>query len=153
MNVSGDELAGVVGLFGGLTREELSDACVELRYKQSGEPPKAEAVQDAITEAIEDYRLVTSEEDGYLIPGPAAFPTLPPFAEDLHHILDVEERSIDRDPPAERIVRSLEDELEGEIGADRRAQIEQLSYDLEAWADVDAASLRNRAEDGNETET
>lgn len=142
--LSGDELAGIVGMFGTLTRDELKQACVEITYKQAGEAPPDDEIDATIDAALEAYELVVhpTEPPEHLLPGPAAFPTLPAFADDLPVMLDVEERSADRTEAARAIVAQLGTELDGDIDADRRAFIEQLSYDIEAWADVDAEELR-----------
>lgn len=70
-----DELAGVVDLFGGLTRDELADALLELAFKR-GQAVDAEAVDDAIGQAVHDYYLVEIPA-GYVLdddaePGPGA---------------------------------------------------------------------------------
>jgi len=55
MTATGDELAGVVDLFGALTREELSQALTELAFKQGA------AVDDAaVTDAIETATVCSS---------------------------------------------------------------------------------------------
>ncbi|MFB6304935.1 MAG: hypothetical protein ABEH47_07200 [Haloferacaceae archaeon] len=143
----GDELAGVVGQFGALTREELGRALEELAFK------RGETVADpdaAVEDALTDLHLVAFERDGteLLAPGPAAFPALPDGAEDLPHILDVEERSVDRAAlvdPAERRLRSA---AANAAAAGDRERIERLldaTYDLETWAsDADVASVRER---------
>lgn len=153
MKIISDELAGITRLFGGLTRAELHDACNELGYKQTGERPDDDIVDDAIDAAMDAYCLVLHEEHDYLIPGPTAFPTLPTYAEDLHHILDIDMRDVDRHQPAMRLLDELESELVGEVDADRQAQIAQLSYDLEAWANVSANSLRSHVDTTEQPET
>ncbi|ERH07816.1 MAG: hypothetical protein J07HN4v3_00179 [Halonotius sp. J07HN4] len=57
MSATGDELAGVVDLFGALTRAELSAALTELAFKQS-QTVDDDAVADAIADAIAAYVLV-----------------------------------------------------------------------------------------------
>ena len=151
MTATGDELAGVVDLFGALTREELSQALTELAFKQGAAVDDA-AVTDAIETAITDYVLVEYKPEGgdansesLLTVGPAAFPTLPPNAEDLPHILEYEKRSVDRDRLAEQVQTRLEAEADEAVAADdadRAAALLDVSYDLEAWATVETDAIR-----------
>ena len=158
MSATGDELAGVVDLFGALTRAELSAALTELAFKQGQEVDEA-AVTEAIDAAIAAYVLVEyePEDDGsgnadevdepesLLTVGPAAFPTLPPNAEDLPHILDYESRPVDRDRLAEQVRGRLQTEAEAVIAADdteRAADLLDVSYDIEAWADIEGGEIR-----------
>lgn len=154
MTATGDELAGVVDLFGALTREELSQALTELAFKQGAAVDDA-AVTDAIETAITDYVLVEYEptssdaidadSESLLTVGPAAFPTLPPNAEDLPHILEYEKRSVDRDRLAEQVRTRLEAEANEAVAADdadRAAALLDVSYDLEAWAAVETDAIR-----------
>lgn len=145
MEVSGDELAGVVDLFGGLTRTELEDAIAELAFKRGEEAPDGSAIESA----IEAYTLVEFDRAGetVLVAGPAAFPTLPEGAADLPHILDVESRELDRSA----LGTAVEERFRGEAARavagsdhDRIAQLVDVSYDLEAWAPVDLATARDR---------
>ena len=146
-----DELAGVVDLFGALRWSELETALSELAYRRGGEPPAG-----LIDGALEAFVLVAFEgETGeeLLAPGPAAFPTLPEGAEDLPHILDVEERSVDR----ERVGRAAEERLRAAAAravadgdADRAAELLDVSYDLESWAPIDLAGLRDRLDDARD---
>ena len=146
-----DELAGVVDLFGALRWSELETALSELAYRRGGEPPAG-----LIDGTLEAFVLVAFEgETGeeLLAPGPAAFPTLPEGAEDLPHILDVEERSVDR----ERVGRAAEERLRAAAAravadgdADRAAELLDVSYDLESWAPIDLAGLRDRLDDARD---
>ena len=146
-----DELAGVVDLFGALRWSELETALSELAYRRGGEPPAG-----LIDGALEAFVLVAFEgETGeeLLAPGPVAFPTLPEGAEDLPHILDVEERSVDR----ERVGRAAEERLRAAAAravadgdADRAAELLDVSYDLESWAPIDLAGLRDRLDDARD---
>jgi hypothetical protein len=159
-----DELAGVVDLFDALTQTELTTALTELAFKR-GEEPDAEVVEATIENAIDDYALVVvddpdqsaigdrdGERDGetsgatrLLVPGPTAFPSLPPAAEDLPHIMDVPERTIDREAVGERVLTRLRTEAADAVDVDDRDRAEQLldvSYDLEAWAPVAADDVR-----------
>jgi hypothetical protein len=148
MNRTRDELVGVVDLFGALTREELAEALFELAFKQ-GRDVDENAVEAEIAAAEESYYLVAFDRDGerLLAPGPASFPTLPENAEDLPHILDVESRAVDREALAGQVLDRLVTEVEEAVAADDRDRAEELldaSYDLEAWAPVDAAGVRDR---------
>lgn len=138
-----DELAGIVELFGALTREELAEVRSELAFRQGREEPDPAAVEAA----LEAYALV--EHEGLLVAGPAAFPTLPPEATDLPYIVDVPDREIDREELGERVHEELlaAADDEGDSGA-----LRELSYDLEAWAPVDASDVRARLEEGSPAE-
>jgi hypothetical protein len=154
-----DELAGVVDLFGALAREELRRALDELAFKR-GEGADGDALVGAVDDAVERYYLVEFEpgsgvvDDGatpddarLLAVGPAAFPQLPPNAEDLPHILDVGSRTVDREALGERTLDRLgrEAEAAAEDGdAERAERLLDVSYDLEAWAPVEASTVRDR---------
>jgi len=150
-----DELAGVVDLFGGLTRDELEQALVELAFKQ-GKEVEREAFADEIERAVADYYLVETERgvesDGgagepLLVAGPAAFPTVPENGEDLPHILDVPTRSVDREAAAETVVDQLRQDAATAVDEgdeERAAHLADVTYDLEAWGPVDLAETRDR---------
>lgn len=176
-----DDVAGIVDLFGTLTRAELRQALSELAFKQ-GADADPEALDAAVTQAIREYHLVPVEaggpegdeggpegdegadpegdsaaaavaDDAELAVGPTAFPSLPPNAEDLPHILEVEKRSVDRETLAERVRDRLAREVETALEADDADRLETLldvTYDLEAWAPVDAADVRDRIATGLE---
>jgi len=140
-----DELAGVVDLFGALTRAELTEALSELAYRQGETVP-----DDAVDEAIDAFALVTVERDDdedLLAPGPSAFPTLPEGAEDLPHILDVEARSVDRSVVGRAAERRLRADAARAVANDepaRAAELLDVSYDLEAWGGVELDDIRDR---------
>lgn len=159
-----DELAGVVDLFGGLARDELERALVELAFKQ-GKDVDREAFSATIEEAVEDYYLVETEyesaggpdggdhpeatgEDApetVLVAGPAAFPTVPENGSDLPHIMDVPDREIDREGLGDRVAERLHDEARtvAAAGDPERAQdLLDVSYDVEAWAPVETDHVR-----------
>lgn len=152
MSLLSDELAGVVDLFGGLTREELHRALEELAYKR-GEEPESEAVAAAVEGAVESYHLVPVEradEDPLLVAGPVAFPALPEGAEDLPHIMDVGERTVDRETAAAAARDRLDADAvdaAAEGDAERAAALVEVCYDLETWAAIDTADLRDRLDD------
>ncbi|MFB6218701.1 MAG: hypothetical protein ABEH77_05910 [Halobacteriaceae archaeon] len=142
MEFSGDELAGVVDLFGALTREELRRALAELAFRAGEEADPAD-FEAGVEAAVESFALV--EHDGLLAAGPAAFPTLPAGAPDLPHMLDIEERSVDR----EALARTVEEQLAAaaEAAADagdaeRAAALREVTYDAEAWGPVGVEAVR-----------
>ena len=139
-----DELAGVVDLFGALTREELLDACAELAFKSDGASLDPAAFSSAIDGALEAYVLVETTVDGepVLLAGPTAFPTLPAHATDLPHILDVERRSVDRDAIAGRVLERIAQEVDSELDPARAETLLDVTYDLETWATVDVTEVR-----------
>lgn len=155
MELTRDELAGVVDLFGGLTREELGEALPELAFRR-GEGIEADAIDAAVADARESYALVALPQDApdgapapddLLVAGPTAFPTLPDGAEDLPHILDVPTRTVDR----ERAGRVAAERLRGEaarlLDADdpdpeRARTLLDACYDLEIWAPVETDDVR-----------
>ncbi|WP_137283596.1 DUF7109 family protein [Halorussus salinisoli] len=153
-----DELAGVVDLFGGLARDELEQALVELAFKQ-GKQVEREAFTAEIERAVEAYYLVETEyetgddegddsEDGtetVLVAGPAAFPTVPENGEDLPHILDVPDRELDREGLGEAVAERLHEEsrtVAAAGDAERAEELLDVSYDLEAWAPVETDDVR-----------
>ena len=159
-----DDLAGVVDLFGWLTRAELSRALSELAFKQRAEVDE-EAIDAAIDLAVAEYALVPAPSDALtgdaeeadgddpaaestaLAVGPAAFPTLPEGAVDLPHILDVPDRGVDREALADAVLERLREEAVEAIGEGDDARLETLAdvtYDVEAWAPVDVDPVRTR---------
>ncbi len=155
MEFSGDELAGVVDLFGALTRAELGGALAELAYKQ-GEPYDPEEFTTEIRTAVERYHLVRVDaatagtDDPVLVPGPGAFPVLPANAGDLEHILDIDDRAVDRATAGEAVLDRFRRDAAVAVQSDDPTRIEQLldvSYELEAWADVDLSAERAHLDD------
>lgn len=146
---SGDELAGILELFDALTVDELTQACSEVVFKETGESPDDEAIAEQIDDARESFHLVTvpDHDPTLLVPGPVAFPTLPTGARDLPHILDIPDRSVDRTEIAESLATSIESELEEEPPEDRIHTLVDLTYDLESWAAVDVSDLRAVVDD------
>lgn len=156
MELSHDELAGVVDLFGALTRSELSRAWTELAFKRGDE-----SALTGVEGAISAYRLVAVEPDAValdagetlLTAGPTAFPTLPAGAEDLPHILDVETRTLDRRALGTVVEERFRAEAARAVGADDGERIEVLldvSYDIEAWAPLELADVRERLDAASE---
>ena len=152
MNETLDELAGIVDLFGGLTREELSQAMVELGARR-GDEPDEEAVETTIAEAVRWYYLILYERpdaDDLLVAGPAAFPTLPEHAEDLPHIMDVDARDFDRERLGEQVADRIATDADAAIEAGDEEALERLldvTYDVEAWAPVELDGVRDRLDD------
>jgi hypothetical protein len=153
MDVTGDELAGVVDLFDALTAAELGQALVELAYRQSEDLDPA-AFEDDIAAARETYHLVgfepTAADEEWLVPGPVAFPELPEDATDLPHILDVPDRTADREQlgaAAEERFRADTAQAVDEGDDDRMRELLDVSYELEVWGPVDLASARERLDD------
>ncbi|MGA9400747.1 DUF7109 family protein [Haladaptatus sp.] len=153
MSETKDELAGVVDLFGALTRAELAEALAELAFKQGKEVDES-AFEAVIEDGVRDFYLVETRtdadtgEDGetVLVPGPVAFPALPDNAEDLPHIMDVPERTTDREGLGERVKERLVEEAET-ADEERARYLVDVSYDLEAWAPVEAGDVRERLDE------
>ena len=153
MDLSGDELAGIVELFGGLTREELAEGLAELAFKQ-GETYNPGAFETVIEEGIAGYHLISLEpgdvddaDAPVLVAGPAAFPELPEDARDLLHILDVDERAVDRETAGRRATERFRADAAQALDAGDGDRIETLidvSYELETWGGVDLAGVRDR---------
>nr|WP_199722734.1 hypothetical protein [Haloplanus aerogenes] len=151
---TGDELAGVVDLFGALTRAELEAALGELAFKR-GEEVDEDAIDAAVDAAIDDYYLVAVERDDetLLAPGPVAFPTLPDGADDLPHIMDAPNRDVDDEGVVEATERRLRADAARAVDADDTDRIEHLldvSYDLETWGATDVSDVRGRLDDALE---
>ncbi|SEW22000.1 DUF7109 family protein [Natrinema salifodinae] len=170
MDATADELAGVVDLFGGLTRTELERALAEAAYRDDGRAVDDAALEAAIDRAIEDFALCRYEpreprDDGVapdgaasdgeplLVAGPTAFPTVPEYAEDVPHILDIDRRRLDREAlgaAARERVREAADEAVAAGDVDRIRTLIDVSYDVEAWAPVELTDERTRLEDALE---
>jgi hypothetical protein len=164
LSLSLDEAAGVVDLFGGLTRAELAEALDELAFRRGVEPPPEERIDQVVRAyALVEYPRDDEGDDGadgdtadaepLLVPGPSAFPTLPEGAADLPHILDIESRAVDR----ERLGRAVEERFRGEVAravADEDevlvGRLLDVSYDLETWGPVELGDLRERLDAARE---
>ncbi|GAB3675705.1 DUF7109 family protein [Halopiger thermotolerans] len=170
MDATADELAGVVDLFGGLTRAELERALSETAYRADGQSVDGDALEAAIDDALASFALVRyaghdvdgAGDEPLLVAGPTAFPTVPEHAEDVPHILDVERRRLDRDALGETAREQFREALEealpesGSAGdgdgesEDRLRRLLDVSYDIEAWAPVELDGERQRLEDALE---
>lgn len=168
MEPTPDELAGVVDLFGALTRAELRRGVAELAFKR-GEEYDPEPFAGAVEEAIRSYHLVAVDpgdagvavdpedpENGspaaseVLLPGPVAFPELPEGATDLPHILDVPEREPDLEAATVAAADRFRTDAVTAIDEGDRERIRALldtSYELEAWGDLDLSATRERIDD------
>ncbi|TYL40288.1 hypothetical protein CV102_01530 [Natronococcus pandeyae] len=165
MDATADELAGVVDLFGGLTRSELERALAEAAFRADGASVDEDALEAAVDRALESFALVAYEPSGrdggtgaaspatdggdetLLVAGPTAFPTVPDHAEDVPHILDVEPRRFDRETLGEAVRDEFVDAVEDAADDGDTERIETLldvSYDLEAWAPVELDDERTR---------
>jgi hypothetical protein len=101
---------------------------------------------DAST-AVADPEECPDADDVALAVGPAAFPSLPEGAADLPHILDVPERDVDREALSEAVLARLSEDAVAAISdgdADRLEVLADVTYDIEAWAPVDAGPVRER---------
>ena len=154
MEFSGDELAGVVDLFGGLTRAELGTALAELAYKR-GHAYDPEGFTPEIRAATERYHLVALDatvgdpDEPVLVPGPGAFPTLPDGAADLEHILDIDSREIGRETAKRGALDRFRRDAATAVQSGEPERIDRLfdvSYELEAWVDVDLSAERAHLE-------
>jgi len=155
MELTPDELAGILDVVGPLTREELRQACGELAFKRGEDADEAQ-FESAIETAVSTYHLVAvADHDAgadapLVVVGPTAFPELPEGAEDLPHILDVPARSLARTVTARAAEAHFRADAAAAVEAGDEARIESLldvSYDLEAWGPVDLTTTRARLDD------
>lgn len=143
MDLTDDEVAGVVDLFGALSRAELVEALGELAFR-AGVDADDEQFAGRIDDAVERFALVPVEDR--LVAGPTAFPTLPPGAEDLPHIVDVDRRPVDRAAAAAAAEELFRRTTAAAVEAgddDRLDELLDVSYDLEAWGPVDVGDARD----------
>lgn len=153
MHLDPDELAGVVDLFGLLSREDLQAAVRELAFRRDEDFDPA-ATESAIDDAVASFVLVQFEAEGETViaSGPTAFPSLPAGAEDLPHILDVDRRTVDRSTLAAPVRDRLDSAADRVDDPERARELLDVTYDAESWTDVDLADIRDRlsrvAEDG-----
>lgn len=143
MDLTDDELAGVVDLFGALSREELLAALEELAFRADASAD-AQAFVVRIDEAVERFSLVPV--DGRLVAGPTAFPTLPAASEDLPHILDVDRRTVDRTAAAAAAEERYREAAAAAVDCgdeERLTELLDVSYDIEAWGPVGVGDARD----------
>ncbi|HET7324161.1 MAG TPA: hypothetical protein VFJ06_07510 [Halococcus sp.] len=148
MKLTHDELAGVVDLFGALTRAELVQAGEELAFKR-GVAFEGENIEGALAA----YRLVAFEPDSEIVgerllaAGPTAFPTLPEGAEDLPHILTIEKRTPDSEELGDVLETRFRADAARAVSEGDEERIEDLldvSYDIEVWSAVELDGVRER---------
>lgn len=158
MELTPDELAGIVDGFGGLTRDELAAAVGDLAAR-TGDGLDHDTLDRAIDEALDAYYLLqidaetdtgpadgTAPDEALLVPGPAALPALPEGGEDLPHLLDVEPRAIDRAAAARQVEGRLRADAAAVIDdgdADRAERLLDACFEVEAWGPVDLADARD----------
>lgn len=166
MDATADELAGVVDLFGGLTRTELERALAEAAFRADGQSVDEEALEASIDRALALFALVAYDQstpqteptggdasgngdadEALLVAGPTAFPSVPDHAEDVPHILDIEPRRLDREALGETVRIEFIDAVDDAVAAADTERIHTLldvSYDIEAWAPVELDDERER---------
>lgn len=161
MDGTADELAGVVALFGGLTRAELERALAEIAFRADGQAVDEEATNGAIESALDSYALMQYEPDpetvdgvddgeSLLIAGPTAFPREPEHAEDVPHILEVDRRHLDREAVGRAARARFRREIDAATDAGDHERLERLldvSYDLESWAPIDLGAERRQLDE------
>lgn len=157
MDSTPDELAGIVDLFGALTRSELHQAITDLSAR-TGDDFDPTILDDKIDAAIHEYYLLPIDPDqtdelppsgteSVLVSGPAALPTIPPHGEDLPHIMEIEDRAIRTDTLRRAAEERLRKDAAQAVNDDDAPRIRDLldtCYDLEAWAGVDTTQIRER---------
>jgi len=156
LDVDPDDLAGVVDLFGALTRGELDRALEELAYKQGMEAPGPAVVEMALQRYVlvaYDPGSVESPLDDdpsrLLVPGPSAFPSLPEGAADLPHIMEVPTRVADREAVEEAAEARFRGDVARAVADEDERLVRRLldvSYDLDAWG-LELGALRARLDD------
>lgn len=145
MELSGDELAGIVDQFGALRPSTLRRAIHEAAFR-AGEDLEQETIQTWIDEAHAKFTLLSVElDDGeYVVPGPRAFPTVPAEATDLPHVLDVDSVQVPGDAIETGVRNKLAAAASGVEDPDRVEELIDVTYDAEAWAGTDLADVRDR---------
>lgn len=145
MELSGDELAGIVDQFGALSPGELRRAIREAAFRAGADLDEA-TIEDWIDEAQSEFTLLKVEvaDDPLIVPGPRAFPEVPAAASDLPHVLDVEPRTV----PENALETGLRNRLAARAAAvadpERAHDLIDVTYDAEAWAGIDLEDVRDR---------
>ena len=152
MELSLDEIAGIVDIFGGLTNGELNTAMEEIAFRRDDSPVSQSWLDQKIEQATEEGILVRQEshDPPLLCVGPVAFPVEPDGAEDLPYILDIPERTVDRESLANELLQNMEADISDTMSSNQRTAYIELSYDIETWSGVDTSQLRD-ALDTNES--
>ena len=147
MAYSDDEVAGVLDLFGALTRDELETALAELSFRRGDDHDEGD-LSIAVRDALANYSVVPVDTDPeVLVAGPAAFPELPADADDLPHIVDIDRTAPSRQAAAAAAETNLRDDVDAALEADDEAELSRLldvTYELEAWGPAAVADLRER---------
>ncbi|AOW80634.1 hypothetical protein HTSR_1458 [Halodesulfurarchaeum formicicum] len=154
MELSGDELAGIVDQFGALPPAALRSGIEETAFR-AGVELDAETVEEWIDEAKADFELLTVEHDEktLIVPGPRAFPEVPEAASDLPHVLAEPTRTV----PAAALESGIRARLDEAVAAAetpaRANELVDVTYDAEAWAGIELADVRDRLLDLAEGES
>lgn len=157
MDPTPDELAGVVDMFGALTRSELHQAFEDLTAR-TGARYDAGKLDDQIDTALHEYYLVEirqdaveeplpGDDDPLFAPGPVALPTIPDFGEDLPHIMSISPRSIQPAVLGRAAEQRLRSDAARAVADGDEEWIRDLMdtcFDLEAWAGVNTDQIRDR---------
>lgn len=148
MDPTPDELAGIADLFDGLTRAELREAVENVAARQ-GVAFDPAGLDERIETARREYCLLALEHESMtvFVPGPAALPSLPNHAEDLPHMMDAPERTIDSGRPVSAARDRLRTDAERAVSEgdnERVAFLLEVCYDVEAWGRADVDSVRER---------
>ncbi|WP_323674853.1 hypothetical protein [Halorubellus sp. PRR65] len=159
--LSADELAGVLELFGALAESEFVRAVREAAFRDGREVTE-DGIADRVNAAAESFHVVRVEPDAVpgvvdglgdaeaaYVAGPRAWPEEPAHGEDLPHILDVDARDVDRAALARRVRQQLRAAVEhaaARSDAERLHEVVDVTYDVEAWADVDLPDTRGLAD-------
>jgi hypothetical protein len=159
--LSADELAGVLELFGALTESEFQRAVRETAFR-AGRDVSEDGIAERVNAAAESFHVVRvapdavpevvddlDDSEAAYVAGPRAWPEEPEHGEDLPHILDVDARDVDREALAGRVRQQLRAAVEQAAArgdADRLHDVVDVTYDVEAWADVDLADTRGLAD-------
>jgi hypothetical protein len=147
MEFDPDEIAGVVDLFGALTRTECARALAELAYR-AGDDHDPAVHESAIAAAVRSYHLVAVGDDPeLLVVGPVAFPSLPAAGGDLPHMLDVGDREVGSEAAATAAEAQFRADAAAAVEAgdeERIAELLDVSYELDAWGDVNLGGARER---------
>ncbi|MFB6300905.1 MAG: hypothetical protein ABEH65_11660 [Halobacteriales archaeon] len=159
MTPTHDELAGIVDLFGGLTRAQLRDAVEELAFKQ-GESVEQGDLDDRIDRACRGYYLLAvpaetisdrpDEASPLLVPGPVALPSLPTYGEDLPHIMDPDQQLIPIEAKAAALREQLEADVQAAVEDEATTRAETLldvCYAAESWGPVEIEDLQRSLQD------
>jgi len=152
MDPTADDLAGVVDLFGALTREELRRALSELAFKRGADLDDVDA---RIDDALTSYHLIDVEDGDrtLLVPGPTAFPSLPEGADDLPHIMDDAGHAVEEADRMQAVETRFRSDAAAAINDGDQERVEDLldvSYELEVWGDVDLETARERLDSAAE---